>query len=129
MEATEFHGGSAEEELRQECEELRARNRELMEAINAIRLGEVDAIVVAQGDQPQVYALEGADHPYRVLVERIQEGALTLSTEGMILYANAAFAEMRRLPLQAIFGTPLRGHFAPRDRARLAPRWATASSA
>lgn len=106
-------------ELRQENEELRAKNRELEETLDAIRSGEVDAIVVSKGDHQQVYALEGADHPYRVLVENIQEGALTLTATGMILYANAAFAAMRRLPLSRILGSPLRDHIAPRDRAQI----------
>ncbi|MEN6343132.1 MAG: PAS domain S-box protein [Methanospirillum sp.] len=118
MEATETPVQSAEEELRREIEELRARNRELLETIDAIRLGEVDAIVVSEGERPQIYTLEGADYPYRVLVENIQEGALTLTTTGVILYANAAFAGMRNLPLSAVLGTSLADHIAPRDRAQ-----------
>ena len=118
MDGTETPVQSAEEELRRELEELRARNRELVETIDAIRMGEVDAIVVSQGARPQIYTLEGADYPYRLLVENIQEGALTLTTTGMILYANAAFAGMRNLPLSAVLGSPLGDHFAPRDRAQ-----------
>ncbi len=107
------------EALEQENEELRSHVRELEETLDAIRSGQVDAIVVSQGEMSQVYALEGADHPYRVLVENIQEGALTLTVDGMILYANAAFAAMRGLPLSAVLGTSLADHFAPRDRAQL----------
>ncbi len=102
--------------LRRENEELRSQVRELRETLDAIRSGKVDAIVVSQGGTSQVYALEGADHPYRVLVENIQEGALTITTRGLILYANAAFAAMRGLPLSAVLGTPLADHLAPRDR-------------
>ncbi len=105
------------EALERENEELRSRIRELEETLDAIRSGEVDAIVVSRGESSQVYALEGADHPYRVLVENIQEGALTLTTTGMVLYANAAFAAMQGLPVSAILGTSLRDHIAPRDRA------------
>jgi PAS domain S-box-containing protein len=117
MNAAEGTPGQPDAEaLRRENEELRSQVRELTETLDAIRSGEVDAIVVSQGETNQVYALEGADHPYRVLVEKIQEGALTLSADGTILYANAAFAAMRGLPLSAILGTPLRGHVVPRDR-------------
>ncbi len=104
------------DQLWNENQELRDRNRELEETLEAIRSGEVDAIVVSRGDQQQVYALEGADRPYRVLVENIQEGALTLTATGMVLYANAAYAAMRQLPLPGILGTLLRDHVAPRDR-------------
>ena len=41
---------------------------------------------------PVVYTLKSADTPYRLLVEQMREGALTVSAEGVILYANAAFA-------------------------------------
>ena len=106
------------EALERENEDLRSQVREFRETLDAIRSGEVDAIVVSRGESSQVYALEGADHPYRVLVENIQEGALTLTVEGMVLYANAAFAAMRGLPLNAVLGASLADHLAPRDRAQ-----------
>ncbi len=119
MAANEKSPQSTEEELRRENEDLRARNREFLETLDAIRLGEVDAIVIAEGERPQVYTLEGADYPYRVLVENIQEGALTLTSAGTILYANASFVAMRGEPLAAILGAALRDQFNPRDRAQL----------
>ncbi|ACL16972.1 PAS domain-containing sensor histidine kinase [Methanosphaerula palustris] len=106
------------ERLRQELEDLRSRNRELEETLDAIQSGEVDAIVVSKEGRKEIYTLEGADHLYRVLVEKIQEGALTLTVTGMILYANTAFVAMRRQRLSAIIGTSLRDHIAPRDRSR-----------
>ena len=53
---------------------------------------------------------------YHVLIENIQEGALTISQEGMILYGNTAFAAMRGIPLEALIGTNLREHICPRDK-------------
>ncbi|WP_440950664.1 PAS domain S-box protein [Methanosphaerula subterraneus] len=106
------------ERLRQELEDLRSRNREIEETLNAIQSGEVDAIVVSKEGRKEIYTLKGADYLYRVLVENIQEGALTLTTTGMVLYANTAFVAMRRQRLSAIIGTPLRDHIAPRDRSR-----------
>ena len=82
------------ETLKFEIEELRKKNRELEETLDAIRSGEVDAIIVSKGDSRQVYTLEGIDHPYRALIENIREGALTLSRDGLILYTNTRFAEM-----------------------------------
>src|SRR5512133_1266556 len=80
--------------LRHENDILQEKNRELEETLEAIHSGEVDAIVVNKGDSPQIYTLEGEDHPYRALVENIREGALTISQDGTILYTNCRFAEM-----------------------------------
>ena len=53
--------------------------------------GDFDAVVVQAPDGGrQVYTLENADRPYRVLIEEIQEGALTLSVDGVVLYCNPA---------------------------------------
>jgi PAS domain S-box-containing protein len=95
---------------------LQGRIRELEETLDAIRSGEVDAIVVPDGEDRKIYTLEGPDSPYRNLVENIREGALTLSPDGMILYCNRAFADLRGLPLAGIPGTPFSGHIVPEDR-------------
>jgi PAS domain S-box-containing protein len=78
-----------------QLEELTLRLREAEQTLEAIRGGEVDALVVEtpQGEQ-QLYTLQGADHVYRIFLESIAEGALTLSGDGTVLYANPAAAEM-----------------------------------
>ncbi|MDD1697449.1 MAG: PAS domain-containing protein, partial [Methanoregula sp.] len=96
-----------------EVEELRDKVRELEETLDAIRSGEVDAIIVAKGDAQQIYTLEGADHPYQILVENIREGVLTLSRSGMILYTNTRFAEMVKLPLEELPGTSFFDYICP----------------
>jgi len=93
--------------LKAENAELRDKVRELEETLDAIRSGEVDAIVVTNGDGRKVFTLEGADHPYRALVENIREGALTLSRAGTILYTNSRFADMTNLPADKVAGQPL----------------------
>ena len=52
----------------------------------------------------KVFTLEGAEHPYRVLVESMNEGAISLSEEGVILYCNSAFARMVGVPLDQTMG-------------------------
>src|SRR6201992_3602622 len=74
--------------------ELVSRLREAEETLEAIRTGEVDAVVVAGPAGQQVYTLENADRPYRVLVEQMQEGAVTFSHDGTILYCNERFAPL-----------------------------------
>jgi PAS domain S-box-containing protein len=119
---------STEEALQREVEGLRARTRELEETIDAIRRGEVDAIVVAEGGEHRVYSLDGAEHPYRVLVERIQEGAVTLTAAGLILFANESFARMLNRPLPDVLGTPFGDHIPLRDRERFAALLGDAST-
>ena len=94
------------ESLRTELAELRNKVRELEETLDAIHSGEVDAIIVTDSDGSKVFTLEGADHPYRALVENIREGALTLSRTGTILYTNRQFAEMTDLPADTVVGMP-----------------------
>jgi len=92
---------------------LREKIRELEETLEAIRSGEVDAIVVSKDNVQQVYTLEGSDHPYRALIDNIREGALTLSRTGMILFANARFEEMVQLPTEKVLGTSIFDHVCP----------------
>jgi len=90
-----------------ELEDLRTRLKEAEETLEAIQNGGVDAIVVSGKTGEQVYTLHGADESYRYLVESISEGAITLTTDGIILYGNHRFAEMLGLPLDQIIGTPV----------------------
>ena len=64
---------------------LRARVRELEETFSAIQSGLVDAVVVNTPKGENVFTLHGAEHPYRVLVENMNEGAATLDPDGTVL--------------------------------------------
>lgn len=85
---------STKEELLSELEELRPRLAEAEEIISKIQKGEVDALVVSREGAPELYMIRGAERPYRILVESMNEGAIRLTTEGMIVYANKSFVEM-----------------------------------
>ena len=90
-----------------ELERLRRELSEAEDALSAIRTGEIDAIVVQGSTGPVVYTLKTADTPYRLLVEQMREGALTVSGEGTIIYANAAFARMVDFPAERLRGADL----------------------
>ena len=75
-------------------ERLRRRLREAEDTLKAIRDGHVDALVVGSPDGDQLYTLRTADQPYRLMVEQMREGALTLGGDGTILYCNERFAEL-----------------------------------
>jgi PAS domain S-box-containing protein len=94
-----------QKQLIAENEDLHARLDEAEETLRAIRSGEVDALVVPGVSGEQVFTLKGADHPYRILIEDMSEGALTLTAEGVILYANKRFAEMIKRPLEKVIGS------------------------
>jgi PAS domain S-box-containing protein len=98
-----------------EIEEIRARVVELQETLRAIRMGEVDAVVVNGPVGDQVFTLQGAEHPYRILVETIDEGAATLSDDGTVLYSNKSFASIFDVPLEKFIGAPLEGFVSGED--------------
>ncbi len=93
--------------VRFELDELRRRLQEAEETLDAIRGGEVDALVVAGPEGERVFTLQGAEHPYRVMVESMNEGAISLAPDGIILYCNTALARMVGQPLDKVMGHTL----------------------
>src|SRR5579871_3036451 len=89
---------------------LRERVSELEETLRAIRSGEVDAVVVSAPAGDQVFTLQGAEHPYRLLVETIDEGAATLSNDGTVLYSNRSFANIFDAQLERFIGSPIENY-------------------
>ena len=77
-----------------ELAEVRAQLREAHETIEAIRSGEVDSLVIGPPGQEQIYALDSATRPYRLIVAAMNEGAATISRRGIILDANPRLAAM-----------------------------------
>ncbi|HXE31017.1 MAG TPA: ATP-binding protein [Terriglobales bacterium] len=73
----------------------------------AIRQGEVDALVVTAGGRERLFSLTTAETPYRVLVEQMQQGAVTLLPAGRVAYANRRFAELLGLELEQVLAQPL----------------------
>lgn len=100
----------------EEIEALRARLAEAEEMLRAIRQGEVDAVVVEGSGGHQVYTLQGAEEPYRRLVEEMQEGAVVINGQGDILYVNARFSALVGEPLESIVGTRIVRFVNPSDR-------------
>jgi PAS domain S-box-containing protein len=100
---------------------LRARLGEAEETLRAIRTGEVDTVLVAGKQGPQVFTLKGAGHAYRMLIESMNEGALTLTAKGVILYANQCFAKMVKRPLEQVLGSSFHRFLSAADWAALRP--------
>jgi PAS domain S-box-containing protein len=100
-------------ELIEEIAELRARLDEAEQTLDAIRTGNVDALVVAGPQGEQIYSLTGAEQVYRVIIEAMNEGALTMDLGGYILFCNRRFCEMVKTPMEAIVGKRFTNFAAP----------------
>jgi PAS domain S-box-containing protein len=90
---------------------------EAQETVDAIRRGEVDAFVIG-GEA--VAMLSSAGDPYQVLAERIQQGALTVSIAGRVLYANSRLSRMLGIPGDLLVGSDFSSKAMATDRAALA---------
>ena len=94
--------------------DLRRRLQEAEDTINAIRDGHVEALIVTAPEGERIYTLRSADQPYRLMVEQMREGALTLAADGTILYCNQRFAELVGRPPERVAGQSL-GEFLHAD--------------
>jgi two-component system CheB/CheR fusion protein len=106
------------EQLIIENEELHSRLDETEEALIAIRSGEVDAIVVSGTKGEQVYSISSAETPYRTFIEEMNEGAVTLSKEGIIIYCNKRFAELVHEPIERVIGSYFKRFIVPNDKSK-----------
>jgi diguanylate cyclase (GGDEF)-like protein len=84
------------------------RLAEAEDTLRAIGAGEIDAFVVADGGAAsRVFTLSTADRPYRMFVENMRDGAATLSSSGLILWANRRLAQMLSCSKDTIVGSSL----------------------
>jgi PAS domain S-box-containing protein len=96
------------EQLAAENEQLRVQLEEANDTIQAIRSGQVDALVVHGEQGHELFTLKTADQTYRLFIETMHEGAVTINEQGLILYSNSTFAAMVNLPLSSVVGTAFR---------------------
>jgi signal transduction histidine kinase len=97
---------------------LRARLDEAEATLRAIRAGEVDALVVSGPGGDHTLALEGAAHPYHVLLNAMSDGAALLGHDGTILFCNRRFGEIARAPVDGLRGSRFQHHIAFADQPR-----------
>jgi PAS domain S-box-containing protein len=88
---------------------------EAEQIVRAIRRGGIDALVMKDARGDKVVTLQGTEHPYRVLVEFVNDGAATLDSDGTILYANNRFAELLSMSLSKLIGTSMQSHLSPTE--------------
>ncbi len=117
------------EDLLERVRSLQERLDEAEETLRAIRNGEVDAIVVSGPDRDRVYTLKGADEAYRILVQNMAEGALTLTLDGLILFSNEQFACMLGIPLERVIGSSIHDFVVAEDASMLSALLAGSAAA
>jgi two-component system phosphate regulon sensor histidine kinase PhoR len=106
------------EQLIIENEELHSRLSETEEMLVAIRNGEMDAIVVSGKKGEQVYSISSAETPYRTFVEEMNEGALTLTKDGIIIYCNKKFGKLVKEPIERVIGSSFKHFLASNDQSK-----------
>jgi PAS domain S-box-containing protein len=111
-------GGRTRASDESEIQFLRRRLAEAEETLRAIADGEVDAVVVPGATAPRIFTLAGAETPYRIFLEEMLEGALTLSEDRTILYANRSFARLVQRPVEAVTGRRFTDFMTPASLAR-----------
>ncbi len=93
--------------LLDEIKELQLRAEEAEGTLDAIRRGEVDALVISGPDGDQVYTLTGVDRTYRIVLETMNEGAAIIGSDGMVLFCNARLSDILKTPLERILGASM----------------------
>jgi two-component system phosphate regulon sensor histidine kinase PhoR len=105
------------EELLDRNNELQWRLDEANDMLDAIRTGQVDALIVKNGDAHNLYTLKTADHTYRVFIEKMIEGAVTIDESGFILYCNSSFTNLVQAATEKVIGMPFIDFIAEESKA------------
>jgi PAS domain S-box-containing protein len=106
--------------LEREISELKARLREAEDLLHALTHGKVDAVVVGPDDEKKrVLMLSGAYGRYRRLVEDMRQGAVTVTRDGEIIFANKSLGDLLHVSASELFRKPIRQYVKPSDHPRL----------
>lgn len=86
---------------------LRTLLFEMKATLNAVRIGETDDTFQKGEPSESFRSHASAETPYRTMIEEMNEGAVTLSADGTICYANRRFAELISVPYEQILGASI----------------------
>jgi len=107
------------EKLNKKIKTLQQQLKKANKSIDAIKNGNIDALVIQGKKDIKVYTEKTADKTYRILIEKMHEGAVTLNEEGTILYCNSYFAHLVNLPLQKVIGEKFKKFIGDSSKERL----------
>ncbi len=106
--------------LQRENGELRQRLEDAEGIVRAISKNEVDAFVVEREGEDHILVLDGVDQPYRLLIERMQQGAAVLGSDGSFIYCNRRLGDLLGVSPAELVGRPFSDHVGTSDREHLA---------
>ncbi len=107
---------TSKDRLKSQLETLKLRLLEAEEALSAIRNGQIDGLIVNDESGDHHYTLNPLEHPYRVLVEEMSEGASTFLKGNFINYSNSRFSQMLKSPLENVMGSCFLDYVHPSSR-------------
>ena len=96
--------------------QLKNQLEETEETLRAIRQYMVDAFVVNRANGIEVVTLSDAGFPYRLMVESMNEGAVTLISDGTIFYCNSRFSEMVHVDSEKLIGVRFQDLILPAEQ-------------
>jgi PAS domain S-box-containing protein len=96
--------------------ELQRRLDEAEDTLRAIRQGEVDALVIDGPKGEVIYTLTSADYPYRLMIDEMNVGAVSVSPDSYILYSNRNFGGILGLTESNASGVPFGDFVVPEMR-------------
>ena len=102
-----------------ELNRLHRQVDDLEKALEAIRSGDVDVLVVGHSGQVQLYSQTAAERPYQLLIEQMAAALVTLSDQARILFANQRMAQWLRYEPAALVGRPIVDLLVDGDRQEL----------
>jgi len=88
-------------------------------SLEVIKKGKANTPGIRESPGDEVLALKSSEKPYRLLIEAMNEGALTVLADGTILYCNPRFAEMVQTPIKRVIGGSLYLFIEIKERSRL----------
>lgn len=98
---------SSPEDLTLEIDSLKKELAETHAAIDAIKSGSVDAFAIRKDGKAEVYTLQSLDYSYRILIEKINEGLVNITKEGLIVYSNSYFSNLVKKPIEKVIGSSI----------------------
>lgn len=113
-------GTSRDHALRQETAALRVVLTKPEDTLRALHAGEADAFTVDTSSGVRLVTRDGAERPYRVIVEAMNEGAVSATLDGVIVYCNPCLAAMVGVERRKIIGSSLLTYFSDADTAGIA---------
>ncbi len=78
----------------------------------------VDAFVVNCENGIQVVTLNESEIPYRMMIEAMNEGAVTLILDGIKFYCNSYFGDIVRMAYEKLLGASFQKLIVPEEQSR-----------